>query len=167
MIKTKNSLFAFALMGVISQAFSAGTETANFQAAATLNASCTVSAVNINFGAINLRSQSRANGQITATCSNGLQYTISIPVPTGGLRKMTSANSNNADGLIYGLYRDNLVDGNGVPYAGLGVWGEGKEARNFTGTGTSQSNIVYGSIGGRQYNQPDNYSDNVTVVLTY
>jgi len=156
-------LLALALAAISTQAF-AGTETATFQSTATLNASCVVSATNVNFGTITPASGvTNANGEITSTCSKSLPYTIVISGGTSGIAnaRTMAGTAGNTDKLKYYL----------SPTASYSSsWGDGTNGTtivNRTGTGAAQSNTVYGSLPINQYLKPDTYSDNLTVTMTY
>lgn len=164
MIKNKLSLIAIALTAISSQAFAANA-TATFQATATLNSACTVSADTVSFGPITpaATGTAGATGTITSTCSNNVPYTLSI---NGGVstdisaRTMAGATSGNTDKLAYNLYTDATY---------TNVWGDGVKGKTvgLTGTGIAQTSTVFGQLSLNQYLKPDTYTDNLTVTLAY
>ena len=164
MIKSKISLLAITLAAMSSQAF-AGTATASFQATATLNSACVVSAGNVSFGAITpaATGTAAAQGTVTSTCSKNVPYTLSINGGSSGsitARTMAGAASGNTDKLAYNLFTD---------AAFTTVWGDGTAGQkvSMTGTGIAQTSTVYGNLSLNQYLKPDTYTDNLTVTLAY
>ena len=73
---------------------------------------------------------------------------------------MAGLTNGNTDKLAYNLYQDS-------GYATL--WGDGTTGSkvSLTGTGSTQTSTVYGTLSLNQYIKPDNYADNLTVTLTY
>lgn len=163
-MKTKITLIAIALAAISSQAFAAGTATANFQATATVSSSCVVTATNVNFGTItpDATGSATANGVITSRCSNKVGYTLSLNAGAGTIaaRKMAGATAGNTDQLAYNLYTD---------AGATEVWGDGATGSTvgLTGNGADQTSTVYGKLSLNQYIKPDNYADNLTVTLSY
>ena len=143
MIKSKISLLAIALAAISSQAMAA-TATGTFQATATLNSACVVSASNVNFGAITpaATGDATATGTITSTCSKNVPYSLAISSGSGTFasRTMAGAASGNTDKLNYNLYTEE---------AATMVWGDGSASTvkiNATGTGIAQQNTVFGKL---------------------
>lgn len=166
MIKTKFSLIALALLAMAGQSFAAS-QTANFQVAATVTASCVVTASNIAFGSITpaATGEATATGTITSTCSKSVPFTLKISAGSSNdaaARKMAGTDGTNTDKLAYALYTD----------AGkTSIWGDGVAAGTSTvplvGTGEAQTSTVYGALSLNQYLKPDTYVDNLTVTLEY
>jgi len=160
----KISLLMIALAATSSQAM-AGSATANFQVSATVNASCLVSASNVDFGPVTPAGTgtATATGSITSTCSKTTPYSLAISAGSSGSvsdRKMAGSISGNTDTLAYNLYSDS---------GATKVWGEtaGTNTVDLTGTGVAQTSTIYGKLPLNQYIKPDSYKDNLTVTLTY
>ena len=164
MIKTKFSLIALALLAMAGQSFAAS-QTANFQVAATVTASCVVTASNIAFGSITpaANGEATATGTITSTCSKSVPFTLKISAGSSNdaaARTMAGTDVTNTDKLAYMLF------------TGTGnLWGDGVAAGttyvSLTGTGEAQTSTVYGALSLNQYLKPDTYTDNLTVTLEY
>ena len=164
MKKLTKILSALALVGLAQASFAATSTSANFQATATLNSSCVVTATNVAFGTITpaATGTASATGTITSRCSNNVGYTLSINAGSGTIaaRTMTGATNGNTDKLAYNLYQD-------AGYATL--WGDGTTGSkvSLTGSGVTQTSTVYGTLSLNQYIKPDTYADNLTVTLSY
>jgi len=139
-----------------------GTTATSFNALVRVTAACTISASNLNFGAINLlTSNVDATSNISAQCANGAPYNIGLsagngPGATVAVRQMTQG----ANTLNYSLYRDS---------SRTGVWGNtiGTDTVAATGTGVAQSFIVYGRIPPQTTPGPGAYTDTIVVTLTF
>ena len=131
-------------------------------ASATAQASCSVTATNMDFG---------SNGFLTtakdATSSISLRCTINQPFTVGLNGGNASASnptqrkmSKGAEQITYGLYRD---AGRTQP------WGStiNTDTAAGTGSGTSQSLTVYGRVPAQATPSPGTYSDTVVVTVTY
>lgn len=140
----------------------------NFQSNAVISSSCLLSASAVAFGAFTPTATATtlsANGTVSATCSNGVPYALSLDGGTKGTiatRKMGGANVANADLLIYNIYTTTAK----TTIFGDGTTGSGSKI-NSTGTGSAQAITVYGGLLTNQYVTPDNYSDTLTVTMTY
>lgn len=144
----------------------AGSVTGSFQSNAVITSSCLLSASAVAFGAFTPTSTATtlsANGTVSATCSNGVAYALSLDAGTKGTigtRQMGGANAANADLLAYNIYTTTAkttIFGNGTTGSKI----------NSTGTGSAQAITVYGGLLTNQYVTPDNYSDTLTVTMTY
>lgn len=161
----KKSLLVAATLAALSGSAVAGSTSANFQTTATLGASCSVSASDINFGAITPAEtgEASANGSVTATCSKGLPVSIAISAGNSGTfaQRTMGGTGGNTDKLAYNLY---TMSNNGS------VWGdktEGTSTIGMNGTGIAQTKTIYGILALNQYLKPDTYTDNLTVTLSY
>lgn len=143
----------------------AATTTTNFSVSGTVVPTCSVSATPLNFGAAipnPINSNVDATSTITATCSTGAPYTITLGVGTGAgatypARRMTSGPNT----LVYSLYSDasrTVVWGNG---------GGGSAAVNGAGSGVAQPITVFGRIPSGQTVTTGSYSDTIVVTLTF
>lgn len=131
-------------------------------ATATVVTSCTVSVTNLSFGTAGLlTSNIDATSSVAPQCTNGLPYTVSLD---GGLtgandptqRKMTRT----SEQVTYGLY---LNAARSLP------WGStvGTNTASQTGTGLTQSIVVYGRIPPQTGRSPGTYTDSVVVTVIY
>lgn len=136
--------------------------TAPFTVSASVAANCLVNVQNINFGNQGVLSANvDATGSVTATCTPGTTYTISLnggttnAAPTA--RKMTKG----TETVTYGLYKDlnRMQPWGDVNTPGSTVAG--------TGTGTGQLLTVYGRVPPQTTPSPGTYTDTVVVTLTY
>lgn len=144
----------------------AATQSANFQAQATLNATCILFTTNVNFGTVSpsLTGFNTANGIITVLCTRGTNYTMQINSGSSNsfaTRSMTGQTSGNTDKLNYNLYTDTsytrvLGDGTTSTYDIQG-----------SGTGNNQYYTMYGGILLNQFLRPDSYTDNLVITMTY
>jgi spore coat protein U-like protein len=144
---------AIALIGATTAA-AAQTQTV-FQVTSSIPGSCTVTAVELDFGAYD-GSQSDMNGNITVACTKGASYQIGLDnglhysAPNRRLKHGATANY-----LIYELYRD----------VGRTLrWGNDDAGSVFmTGDGMARQITVYGRVPAGQSGLAGSYS-NVTVV---
>ena len=138
------------------------TGTAPFTVNASVAANCLVSVQNINFGTQGvLSANTDASGSVTATCTPGTTYTISLnggttnAAPTA--RKMTKG----SETVTYGLYKD---INRSQPWGDVNTPGSTVAG---TGTGTAQLLTVYGRVPPQTTPSPGTYVDTVVVTLTY
>jgi spore coat protein U-like protein len=134
----------------------------SFTVAANVTQSCTLSVAPLAFGTISsLDANIDAESAITANCTTGLPYAITLGMGNGSgvtspaARKMTKG----TDSLNYGIYRDQ---------ARSLAWGN--QATNDvdgSGTGSAQSIPVYGRIPPQPMPPAGTYSDTVIVTITY
>ena len=139
----------------------------SFTVTANVIADCNISATNINFGVIGvstLSSPVTSTGTVTATCTNNTNYVLSMNAGLGSgatvaLRKMTRTSGGQT--LTYRLYSDSNR---------TQMWGDGSNSTGtvaVTGNGNVQTRTVYGSIPVQVTPQVGNYSDTITVTVTY
>jgi len=129
---------------------------------ATVNASCNVSATNLNFGSFaSLGANVDATATVTPQCSNTTPYNIGLNAGNGtgatvATRKMTSG----ANTIDYSLYTDS---------GRTTVWGNtiGTNTVSGTGTGSTQSLTVYGRIPSQTTQPPNTYTDTIVVTVTF
>ncbi|APO79770.1 spore coat protein U (plasmid) [Rhizobium etli 8C-3] len=136
--------------------------TTSFSVNASVAANCLVSVQNIDFGTRGvLNANVDSTGSVTATCTPGTTYTISLnggatnSAPTA--RKM----SRGSETVTYGLYKD--VD-RSQP------WGDATTPGSTvagTGNGADQVLTVYGRVPPQDTPNPGTYTDTVVVTLTY
>ncbi|HWA31053.1 MAG TPA: spore coat U domain-containing protein [Rhizomicrobium sp.] len=155
------AILAFLCAGSPSQGATIST---TFTVTATVLASCSVSAADLDFGiyAPGSGSDTTASSTIDVTCSNGATYTIKLD---GGsvandmtAREMSDGSSHT---LSYGLYTDASC---------TTIWGDGTGSTatvGGTGNGSPQSVTVYGKVPAGQYATPATYTDHISVTVTY
>lgn len=154
---------AFVMAPVLLSAAEAGTDTDTMTVTATVIASCGVEANDLAFGDYDPVSSTPLDvgTTIAVTCTHGASYDVSLDAGVGAdatiaSRKMTSG----AATLDYSLYRN----------AGrTSVWGAtiGSNTVSGVGNGALQSINVYGRAPARQTAPAGNYTDTVTVTVTY
>ena len=155
------------VLGVLlfSPSLWAATATTTFAVTAGVVPTCSVAAAPLNFGATipnPIASNVDAQSTITATCSNGAGYTIALnagstPLGTVAMRRMEAGGNT----VNYTMFTD----------AGrASVWGDGTAGTtvlNGSGSGAAQAIPVYGRIPAGQSPGTGNYSDTVTVTITF
>jgi len=126
----------------------------NFQVLANVQATCSVSATNLDFGQYDPLSTTPKDGSstISVTCTNGTTYGVGVTTPTA--RAMTGPAGAT---LTYGLYNDTgRTTAFNVP------------ANGATGNGQAQAISVYGRIPiGQITARAGAYTDTVNVTVTY
>lgn len=161
-------LFAAALCLSLPAPLIAATSTTSFETSATVADTCSVSATNLAFGSITPVDNTNfdATSTVDVTCSNGTAYNIGL-----------NAGANSSDGTVS---TRRMSDGAATPeylsyqvYSDSGrttVWGNtvGTNTVAATGSGSTQSNTVYGRVpSGQQTVSTGSYADTVTVTVTY
>lgn len=129
---------------------------------ATVAKACTVSASSLNFGNY-MGSPLNSVAAITATCTNGTAYQIGLDAGTAPGATVTHRSMIGPSSVLlnYNLYSDSSRSVN---------WGNtlGTDTVGGTGSGNAQALTVYGQIpSGQTTVVAGNYSDTVTVTLTY
>lgn len=144
-------------------AANAASSTATFQVTANVASSCSMTASDVAFGAYDPLSAlpTTATGGVTVTCTLLTPYQVGLSAGNGSgatvsTRKMTSGSNT----LNYALYRDATR---------LSNWGNtlGTDTVSFVGTGLAINHPVYGTIPAQQAVANGNYTDTITVTLTY
>jgi spore coat protein U-like protein len=133
-----------------------------FQATATVQNRCTVSASTLDFGAVGLLNSTRtANSTLSVQCANGTAYNVGLDagLNAGGninARKMALG----AARVGYQLYSN---------AARTSVWGNtvGTNTVAGTGTGAVQNLTVYGSVPAQATPAAGTYNDTIVVTVTY
>jgi len=150
---------------IVPLATVAQSPTTTFKVTTNVQASCQVTANDLNFGNYSPNSATRSDGQsdLRVTCSPNVQYNIALNAGTGtgastDNRKMTFGSST----LNYQLYRTSSRNPNEV-------WGDtvGTNTTQGNGTGTAQTYQVYGSIPPGQLVPPGAYIDTITVNVLF
>lgn len=157
----------------------------NLTSSASLSSVCVLTGGAISFGTITPGSgQSTGLGTITSQCTHGTTYNISFSSGNSGnqlQRSMLGSSSN--DILQYNIYTDSTystIIGDGTSGTSHPLTGSynGRPVTNGNVAGhnvyisPSGSNAIatwkiYGMLNNNQYVTPDNYSDSLTITLTY
>ncbi|SEK61340.1 Spore coat protein U (SCPU) domain-containing protein [Roseateles sp. YR242] len=134
---------------------------------ATILVACNVAGGTLNFGSTIDPLQSSgpidASTNLSVTCTNTTPYSVALSAGAnaGGLNAFSArAMKSGTNSLPYQLYLD---------AAHSKVWGNGTNSsvHTGTGTGTQQSLTVYGRLPTVANAVPGDYSDTVTVTITY
>jgi len=177
-IRFTRSAMATALIVALAAAGNtaiAGTATDTLSVTATVNASCTIdSTTAVAFGTYDPVSANKTDalstsaGAINTTCTNGSAAIITLGqgdnADTGStdsapLRRMVGT-TNTDQYLSYSLCQDSTDC--------VTPWGnDAASGEPVTGSGTSDSVAVYGSVAGGQNVKADSYTDSVVVTVTF
>ncbi|MFC3551254.1 spore coat protein U domain-containing protein [Lysobacter cavernae] len=139
-----------------------------FSVEATVESDCAVSASTLDFGRIGstLESPVQAASTITVTCTHGVDYAIAIDAGRGPGALTTQrklVRTGGSQTLDYDLYSDS---------ARLQPWGDGSGGSGVVrssgiGVQTPRQYTVYGTIPVQPLPPSGDYSDTVTVTVTY
>lgn len=139
----------------------AATSTANFQVTAMVQATCMISAGNLDFGTYT-GTATTATSSISVTCTNTTPYNVGLNAGSSSGATVTTRKmaDSGGDTLSYGLYQDAAYSLN---------WGDttGTDTVAGTGDGSTQTLTVYGQLPAGQYVTPGSYSDTVTATVYY
>lgn len=136
---------------------SAAIATSTIAISATVLPSCTVSSSPVAFGAYTPNTMASRQGLLTVRCTLGAAYSVALDegaAGDGGSRHMVRSDGAK---LPYDLYRDS---------AHQQRWGSGSASRAGTGSGSDEAMTLYAAIPPNTA-QPGDYSDNVTVMVSY
>ena len=143
----------------------AATVTSTFNVKITITAQCLInSASDVLFTTTGvLAANVDQTSSISLNCTNTTPYTVGLSAGTNGggtvtTRKMKGGPTNEL--INYALYSDAARTTNWGDTAVLG-WQSG------TGNGAAQAFTVYGRVPPQTTPTPGNYTDNVTVTVTY
>ncbi len=156
--------YAYSTVGICTTIGLANVTNVPFTAVLNYNDSCSLSATALNFGSQGvLNSNVDATNTISVTCTTGTTYTVGLNGGNSGavnptLRKM--ANAGNTEFVTYGIYQNaarSLAWGNTI----------GTNTVAGTGSGAVQNLTGYGRVPPQTTPSPQNYSDTITVTVTY
>jgi spore coat protein U-like protein len=137
--------------------------TDNIGVSLTVEASCTIDANDLAFGATGgqIATDMPQTTTLSVTCTNGAPFNIGLNDGGTDEPAVTRKMSNGTARLNYNLYRE----------AGhTNVWGNtpGTNTTNGTGTGTAQTFTVYALVPGNQNNLTvGQYTDTITATIWY
>ena len=149
---------------LISKPAFAGIATDNMTVSATVSAICTIATTNMNFGNYNPTRVGSTLGQatITANCSNGTNAVVSLNSgANSGGNSQRKLQGSGTQVLNYNIFAENDY---------TTVWGDGHGgtvAIILDSNGTPNTFTAYGAIPPGQSVPVGNYSDTVTVTITY
>lgn len=146
---------------------SASTTTASLQVSATAAAACTLTTTPVAFGTLSATAATTATGTISVNCTNGDALTIALDGGANGSSGQRRL-ANGTNYLNYDLYQPN--SGNTGESSPATAWGDGTglgSIYSVSSTGAAQNLVVYGSVPSGQSLYVGNYTDTVTVTLTY
>lgn len=134
-----------------------------FTASATVVNNCLISASNVAFGTAGVLSSSlTATGSISATCTNGDAFRISLNSGSSGNVAARALQRQGGGGAVnYQLYTDSARS---IP------WGDGTAGTSMvtgTGSGNAQAISVYGKVPAQATPVPGNYSDTITATIAF
>ena len=160
----KRLLFAAtALIGVVAaQDTWALTATTSIGVSASVGAVCSVTTSTLAFLTVNTGTGvTNANATVNVTCTTGATYDVGLGY---------SANAIGNQRYLKGLIPANTLQYNlSAAIAGGANWGNVSEVDTVqgTGSGVAQPLTVFGQIPGSQTLTNDQYTDTVTVTVTY
>jgi spore coat protein U-like protein len=148
-----------AALAAASSAFAApGDLTASLQVRARVQASCSISLQDLDFGAYRAAAESNAKTLIEVRCTPGLA--VMVALDGGGAGDVDERRMTGDGDLTYQLY----VDSQRTRIFGDGTGGE---MVSLASTGRWQRIDLYGSIPAGQSSTSGSYLDTVTMTLTY
>jgi spore coat protein U-like protein len=135
----------------------------SFAATATVTNNCNISASNLVFPSTGVLNRAlSATGTITAQCTNGDAYRISLNGGSSGqVAARTMQLAGGSANVGYQIYTDQQ---NSTP------WGDnsgGTATVSAVGTGATSSFTMYGLVPAQSTPQPGNYSDTVTATISF
>ena len=122
--------------------------------------SCNIAPANLNFGNIAPSSTNAADASSSSSvaCTNTTPYSVTFsggnPAPSG---QRAMVHSGGSETLRYQAYSD----------PGRTIVVSGSTGYTGSGTGASQSFNIYGRVFSNQFTQPGNYTDTLTMTVTY
>jgi spore coat protein U-like protein len=150
------------ILGPISA--KAGTATASLAVSITITAGCTVTGNTLNFGSQSvLAANIDQTTTIAVTCTNGTSYNVGLDQGSNGssvtARRMLGG-ATNSEYVNYALYSNTGRTTN---------WGNtiGTDTVTGTGNGAAQSLTVYGRVAPQTTGSAGNYTDTVTITVTF
>ncbi len=164
---TQLKIMVGAALALTAGSAMAATSTSTFGVSATVENSCSVSAIALGFGSIDPIANVNTDGTTTVdvTCSNTTAYDVGLDAGTTTGATVTARQMSDGSAtpnlLDYSLYSESGRTSN---------WGDtvGTDTVSGTGNGTAQTLTVYGRVpSGQQTATVGSYTDNITVTVTY
>ena len=145
--------------------YSNGSKTATFDVTLTIIADCIIATNNLNFGSSQgvLAAAVNTNTTLNVTCTNTTPYNVGLNAGTGTGSTVTSrvmsGTGANTSTVSYTLKQT----------SGGANWGntQGTDTVSGTGSGSSQTLTVYGSIPAQATPQPDAYKSTITATVYF
>jgi spore coat protein U-like protein len=156
------TLLGFLALGLTTTSAFAATTTTTFNVTANVGNTCSITTTPLAFLTVvpTTTTVTNATSNINVTCSSGDVYTVGLGAGNGtGATETSRFMMSAANKLAYALFND----------AGYSVnWGQttGGQMSN-TGNGAAQQLTVYGQISKQTAPANGNYSDIITVTVTY
>ena len=165
---TKSMIRALALVGssiLLATTGQATTAGGSMAVKATVQSSCSVSAVALDFGTVTLLGAGNQDNQSTlkVTCTSGTGYNVGLDAGLNGVDTTHRSMTSGSNSLNYALY----IDSNRTQNWGNTAPPDSTDTAVGTGNGTEQDLTVYGRIPGGQNVAPGLYTDTVTVSVYY
>jgi spore coat protein U-like protein len=168
-VKTRILTLAAALLFGAGSAVAAGSKSTTFNVTSSVNANCTISATDLNFGAYdplvaNKTTPLDVNTTVTLVCtkgSNGVTVGLDLGTHTAAGNRFMS---NGTDSLHYELYSDS---------AGGTLWGNSGASLvtwpvfGPIGAGAGTPHTVFGRIPAGQDVSTGSYSDTITATVNF
>ena len=132
-----------------------------FTATATVARQCSVTATTLDFGAVGLLlANTLGTSTIGVQCSSGSAWTVGLDKGSNGASIITRKMASGANLVGYQLY---------LNAARTTVWGDTVGTNTVAGTGNGgvQNLTVYGSVPAQTTPAAGNYTDTITVTVTY
>lgn len=178
------ALFSLSMLTMFTPSITkAGAATGNFVSTASLSSSCTLTGGTLSFGAFQPQTSgtTSARGSVVVLCTINTPYDILVSAGNSNneLQRNMAGNVSN-DSLQYNIYTDatyatvigDKTNGTSHPMNGIS---DGRPVTNgliagrnaYLGSGRTVTWYFYGQLSNNQYVTPDNYTDNLTVTLSY
>ena len=169
----KIAISAATALGIVAVSMPAyaGTGTSNMTVSSSINTACSISTTNISFGAYdavvaNASSALTAAGGLSSTCTVGAGGYIKI---SQGLN--ASSDSSDADPdrrMVHATDGTKFLNYEVFSDSDRSVEWENATGVTYTGTGSAQALVVYGSVTAAQASAiAGSYSDTLTVTINY
>ena len=157
---TANSLIraGIGLLGCPGLYIITSSPTAPFTVQANITKNCTVTTQSVDFGSVGLLAANvDANGQVRVTCTQSTGYSVGLSV--GSFTPTTRRMLKSSEFITYGLYQDS---------SRTQGWGDTVGTMpTGTGSGLTQNYTVHGRVQPQTTPSPGNYTDTLTVTITY
>ena len=153
-----------ALAACPSAVFAVTSTTKSLSISATVTASCSMDAVDLEFGELSVGMLPYdVTTSFIVTCTNTTLYSIGLNAgitPDASTTDRKLGGTNHSETLDYALYQDAARQIN---------WGDasGTWMTGLTGTGSEVAHTIYGRVPDQDWPAPDDYSDIVRITVSY